>query len=228
MKKSVECAAVGKGLKKSDCVGSVGQGLELLKNSDCVVSVKGTGWTENELVSNSNCTATFGQRMDSCKNSNWRTSVGKGTGTVSWCKSAGTATVSGCKSAGAESVSVCKSAGTESALKISVGGFKMLWVWGFFAKLLNHSMFEIPIVLLCVNNAEVDFLGQFEDSGAKFFLFGEVSFGKLYFEEVEPIFWFHLLEGANLNVSHCGKLDWLSCRHNRKGVGLKWTGYPTV
>ena len=66
-------------------------------------------------------------------------------------------------------------------------------------------MFEIPIVLLCVNNAEVDFLGQFEDSGAKLFLFGVAFFGKLDFEEVEPIFWFHLLEGANLNVSHCGE-----------------------
>ena len=92
---------------------------------------------------------------------------------------------------------------------------------GFFAKLLNHSMFELVIVFLCVNDAEVDFHGQFEDSGAKFFLFGEVSFGKLYFEEVEPIFWFHLLEGANLKVPHCGAVQpmgaWLSCRHNSRG-----------
>ena len=51
---------------------------------------------------------------------------------MSVCNSAETESVSGCRSAGAESVSVCKSAGTESALKISVGGFKMLWVVGGF------------------------------------------------------------------------------------------------
>ena len=75
---------------------------------------------------------------------------------------------------------------------------------GFFAKLLNHSMFEILIGLLSANNAEVDLLWQFEDSGAKSFVWCEPSFDKLDFEEVEPIFWFHLLEGANLKVPHCG------------------------
>ena len=80
----------------------------------------------------------------------------------------------------------------------------MLWVVGFFlAKLLNHSMFEILIALLCLTNGKVDFHGQFEDSGAKPFFFGVNCFGKPDFKEVEPIFWFHLLEGANLKVPHC-------------------------
>ena len=103
---------------------------------------------------------------------------------------------------------------------------------GFFAKLLNHSMFEIPIVLLCVNNAEVDFLGQFEDSGAKLFLFGVAFFGKLYFEEVEPIFWFHLLEGANLNLGalHCGKMGLAQLQAQQKGGGSKmdWLPYCVI
>ena len=82
----------------------------------------------------------------------------------------------------------------------------MLWVVGFFfAKLLNHSMFEIPIVL-GGNDGLVDFPGQKLESGIKLELFSGVAiFGKLDFEEVEPFFWFHLLEGANLNlgVVHC-------------------------
>ena len=56
----------------------------------------------------------------------------------------------------------------------------MLCVLGcFFAKLLNHSMFEILIGLLSANNAEVDLLWQFEDSGAKSFVWCEPSLVKL-------------------------------------------------
>ena len=64
-------------------------------------------------------------------------------------------------------------------------------------------MFEILIAFLCVLTGKVDFHGQFEDSGGEPLFLG-VCFGKLDFEEVEPIFWFHLLEGANLKVPHCG------------------------
>jgi len=79
---------------------------------------------------------------------------------------------------------------------------------GFFAELLNHSMFEIFIVL-GENDGLVDFPGQKLESGIKLELLSGVAiFGKLDFEEVEPIFWFHLLEGANLNLRalHCGKM----------------------
>ena len=66
-------------------------------------------------------------------------------------------------------------------------------------------MFEI-VKVFDVKKGLIDFLGQFKERGVELALLtGVAIFGKLDFEEVEPFFWFPLLEGANLNlgVVHC-------------------------
>ena len=84
-------------------------------------------------------------------------------------------------------------------------------------------MFQIDKVL-GENNSLVNFPGQFLESGVKLELLSGVAiFGKLDFEEVEPIFWFHLLEGANLNLGalHCGKMGLAQLQAQQKGGGSK-------
>ena len=88
-------------------------------------------------------------------------------------------------------------------------------------------MFELVIFL--GEDVFGDVPGQKLESGVILELLSGVAiFGKLAFEEVEPIFWFHLLEGANLNLGalHFGKMGLAQLQAQQKGGGSEMDWLP--